>query len=85
MVVETHDRNSLSEVVGASDRRTFKERKWMHIYNGSQKSQRVRMHDGQYLLPGETYKVPYRFGLALVQKVPYIHTAERGDVLGTIL
>lgn len=59
-----------------------KRQKWITIYNNSRLGKSVTIHNGSKLMPGKSAKVPLALGLELIERVYFIHRAERGDVLG---
>lgn len=70
----------MGEVEGAATPPKPKKRAgMMTIYNGSLRGHDVGIHNGLKLKPGCCAKVPYPLGKKLVDSVPYIKRAERGD------
>ena len=56
-----------------------KKRNTVMIYNKSLNGQTVTVPGQQKLRPGQSARVPFEWGMALVDRVKWIVRAERGD------
>lgn len=54
-------------------------RETVSIYNKSTYGQRLTLYNGKKLEPGKTARVPLKWGTRVIERVPYIVRAERGD------
>ena len=58
-----------------------KRRPMVTIYNKSKYGQKATIPGGK-LPPGQSARVPLEYGNQLIERVPYIVRAERGDPMG---